>query len=97
MTGRPDEMVHTASWDPDDRWAFFCGKAEYGARAWLTRARGDLTIEDLADRSELDREYLTELEEGKRMPQMRTVLKISVAYDVSPLWLAERFLAEAAR
>lgn len=55
------------------------------------RTQKDLSQEKLAEKSGLDRTFISLIETGKRNPTLTTILKISRALNITPAELLEQF------
>ena len=56
----------------------------FGRNLWRSRRRADLTQADLARLTELHRVAIGELERGRRLPRLDTILKVSAGVEASP-------------
>ncbi len=57
---------------------------QFGRNLWRSRRRADLTQEELARLTELHRGDIGELERGRRLPRLDTILKVSAGVEASP-------------
>ncbi|NJL19226.1 MAG: helix-turn-helix transcriptional regulator [Bdellovibrionaceae bacterium] len=56
--------------------------AQFGKNICQIRMRRELTQEELAERSELSRGFLQDIEAGRKLPTLRTILALRKALDV---------------
>jgi len=54
------------------------------------RKKRNLSQEELAIDSELDRTYISLLERGLRQPTLRTLFKLAQVLEVSPSWIVKQ-------
>ena len=56
----------------------------FGRNLWRCRRRAGLSQEELAELAELHRTEIGGFEQGKRLPRLDTLLKVTAAVDASP-------------
>jgi len=68
----------------------------FGAAIRSLRAQRELTQEALAERSQMDRTYLSGIERGVRNPSLTNILRIATSLEVTPAELFVRAEGERA-
>lgn len=63
---------------------------EFGKIIRIKRVKCGLSQEQLAEKAELHRTYISQLERGIKSPTLKTIFRISRALSVSPQELIER-------
>jgi transcriptional regulator with XRE-family HTH domain len=56
----------------------------FGRNLWRQRRRADLSQQELADLTGLNRMDISAIERGKRLPRIDTILKVSAGVEASP-------------
>jgi XRE family transcriptional regulator, regulator of sulfur utilization len=69
--------------------------AQFGAVVRSLREAQALSQEQLAERADLNRSYIGEIERGVAMPSLATVVKLAAALGVSSSTLLARYEARA--
>ncbi|MFA9439371.1 helix-turn-helix domain-containing protein [Uliginosibacterium sp. sgz301328] len=65
--------------------------AQFGLVVRTQREALALSQEQLAERADLNRSYLGEIERGVAMPSLATVIKLAAALGVTPSFLLARY------
>lgn len=59
-------------------------RTKFGGRIRYLRLKINLSQEDLADRSGLDRTYIGGIERGERNPSLKNIIRLAASLGVSP-------------
>lgn len=65
-------------------------RARFGKKVRAMRAAAGLSQDELADRADIHRTFMSGIERGKRAPTIVVVEKIAIALNVSPGTLFEQ-------
>lgn len=57
---------------------------QFGRNLWRYRRRADLSQDELAELTGLHRVDIGEIERGKRLPRIDTILKVAVGVEATP-------------
>jgi transcriptional regulator with XRE-family HTH domain len=61
----------------------------FGLNLWRGRHRADLSLEELSNRVGLSRDAVNQLELGRRLPRLDTILRLTAGTNVSTGFLLE--------
>jgi len=69
-------------------------KSSFGELLYIRRGQAKLTQEGLAEKSHLHRDFISKLENGRRMPSIKTLSKLAPPLNLTPIELHQLFLSK---